>query len=597
MITKENFREKLKGLNTASFPADLKELHSFVIEATENGTNWNAYNEEDVKFLIDTYFEKLNKVVEEKPAQEEQPQERKPRAERTEKPKVERTKKERKPARSAELEEESDIELVERIPEEIRFIRRFLSFNGKRKAKEDFLRFINAMHKAIIEKRIRKSSKYAAQINYIQENLLKTYNSMTRPVLVEINAKTLMAYKELVKSEKVLPSVALIKRYINLNGKYGVKDKATALMDAMKRAFDKGLVRKSDKYIAVFDRMYENLKKYTKNKEVKILDIEETELNGLNGVLESCGCQTMNGIEDDEDEQEYQQENNITIVRDEKPKAGVMNSMAFKSVQFPTIGFVGKFRRFIGDPSKGFTAMVFGRPKMGKSFWCIDFAGYLAHNHGRVIYIAKEEGLDYTLQEKLKAQDVAHENLDVADHIPAQLDAYEYIFIDSVNSLKLSTADLQTLKRNNPGKNFIYVFQTTKDGNFRGANEFQHDVDFVVEVPERGRAVQYGRFNQGAEMNIFSDSNSELEGRPAQKKNKRPIQNIWPDTQYLTDSDLDILEQVKRYYDQGDMEMAMYMAMRGETEVRDAIPPDIWKKMGGMLTPTGEEKLRKMQGK
>ncbi|MCB0538156.1 MAG: hypothetical protein KDE33_11605 [Bacteroidetes bacterium] len=55
----------------------------------------------------------------------------------------------------------------------------------------------------------------------------------------------------------------------------------------------------------------------------------------------------------------------------------------------------------------------------------------------------------------------------------------------------------------NPGKSFlahrssdaggakvgIYVFQTTKEGNFRGANAFQHDVDVVIELPEK--AVPY----------------------------------------------------------------------------------------------------------
>lgn len=44
---------------------------------------------------------------------------------------------------------------------------------------------------------------------------------------------------------------------------------------------------------------------------------------------------------------------------------------------------------------------------------------------------------------------------------------------------------------------------TEKDGNFRGKNEFQHDVDVVIEVPEQGKAVQFGRYNQGGEMNIF----------------------------------------------------------------------------------------------
>jgi predicted ATP-dependent serine protease len=149
--------------------------------------------------------------------------------------------------------------------------------------------------------------------------------------------------------------------------------------------------------------------------------------------------------------------------------------------------------------------MVYGKPKMGKSFLCVDFAGYLARNHGKVLYIAKEEGLDMTLQEKLKAKDVAHPNLFVTEEMPSDLNTYDFIFLDSVNKLGLSAQDLDTLKHSYPNKSFIYVFQTTKEGNFRGANEFQHDVDIVIEVPEKGLAVQNGRFNQGGEMRIFED--------------------------------------------------------------------------------------------
>lgn len=100
---------------------------------------------------------------------------------------------------------------------------------------------------------------------------------------------------------------------------------------------------------------------------------------------------------------------------------------------------------------------------MGKLYLCVDFAGYLARNHGKVLYIAKEEGLDMTLQEKRKAKDVAHPNLFVAEEIPRDLSLYDFILFDSVNKLGLSVQDLETLKRANTGKSFIYIFQTTKD--------------------------------------------------------------------------------------------------------------------------------------
>lgn len=187
----------------------------------------------------------------------------------------------------------------------------------------------------------------------------------------------------------------------------------------------------------------------------------------------------------------------------------VMSSTDFAKLQFNTIGFKDRWLTFIGDPAPGFTAMVFGMPKMGKSYLCVDFAGYLARNHGRVLYVAKEEKLDKTLQDKLREKDVAHENLTVADGIPKDLALYDFIFLDSVNKLGLTPKDLEKLKADNKGKSFIYVFQATKAGKFKGNNEFQHDVDVVIEVPEIGKAVQYGRFNQGGEIDIFQEEPSQ----------------------------------------------------------------------------------------
>ncbi|WP_220248066.1 hypothetical protein [Chitinophaga rhizophila] len=77
--------------------------------------------------------------------------------------------------------------------------------------------------------------------------------------------------------------------------------------------------------------------------------------------------------------------------------------------------------------------------------------------------------------------------------------------LDSVTRLKLTPEDLRALKESYPGKSFIYVYQVTKTGQFRGSQEAQHDVDVVIEVPEKGRAVQFGRYNQGGEMDIFEN--------------------------------------------------------------------------------------------
>lgn len=302
--------------------------------------------------------------------------------------------------------------------------------------------------------------------------------------------------------------------------------------------------------------------------------------------------------------------NGVEQVQEVKPKQNLMNSIDFANLHFNSIGFSGKWLNLIGDPSPGFTAMVFGRPKMGKSYLCVDFAGYLARNHGTVLYVANEEKLDATLQMKLNDTDVKHENLFVSDYLPEDLSKYQFIILDSVNKLGLSPKDLENLKKNNPGKSFIFIFQTTKDGKFKGANSYQHDVDVVIEVPERGRATQFGRFNQGGEMNIFEDApvgeTEELNGVRKSRKNlevPKKVSNVdtmkkkatktkdWTEPTHLNSSDKRDLKLVKKYYDEGDFKQAMNYASRLETIVREEIPPNVWQEIGGELTQKGKERL------
>ena len=198
--------------------------------------------------------------------------------------------------------------------------------------------------------------------------------------------------------------------------------------------------------------------------------------------------------------------NGLATQGSQNDKPTILSSSDFANIRFSTLGFKDKWHDFIGDPTPGFTVMVYGKPKMGKSYLCLDFAGYLAKNHGKVLYVAKEEKFNPTLQIKLKDKNVIDPNLFIADSLPNNLSGYQFVFIDSVNKQGLSPKDLEKLKTEYPTVSFIYVFQVTKDGKARGSNEYPHDMDAIIEIPERGKAVQYGRFNQGGEMDIFPEN-------------------------------------------------------------------------------------------
>lgn len=100
--------------------------------------------------------------------------------------------------------------MVERIPEELRFIKRFVNLNGKTKTKDELLRFINSLQKAILEKRIRKTSSSAEQIQFIQDKLIEVYNNMKAKIKIELRPETYDALKRLTGEEKVMPSINFI---------------------------------------------------------------------------------------------------------------------------------------------------------------------------------------------------------------------------------------------------------------------------------------------------------------------------------------------------------------------------------------------------
>lgn len=174
--------------------------------------------------------------------------------------------------------------------------------------------------------------------------------------------------------------------------------------------------------------------------------------------------------------------------------------------------FSPRWQNFIGNPVKNFHAMISGRPKQGKSILAIQLADELS-KHGRTLYIASEEGLGATLKQKV--QDFApgdNSNMEfsnwknrqeIMDGL-AEDPAYNFMVIDSINYARLSVQDIEDIKNTFPGIALIAIHQATKDGNFRGSQEYAHNCDIVISV-EAGIATQEGRFAAPAAMKVFEN--------------------------------------------------------------------------------------------
>ena len=182
----------------------------------------------------------------------------------------------------------------------------------------------------------------------------------------------------------------------------------------------------------------------------------------------------------------------LRLQRDEEiedsTSTGIMSSRDLKDYRYDNYDFDGKWLDLVGKPARKFHMMVYGRPKQGKSYFCFDLAQYLS-NFGKVLYIAAEEGFSATLQKKLEDMGGDNDNLDFANFrdyetIKNALPGHDYRFvvIDSVNYIRIEPEQIEELKADNPRMALITVQQATKDGKFRGSQQFAHNCDIIIEV-------------------------------------------------------------------------------------------------------------------
>lgn len=185
----------------------------------------------------------------------------------------------------------------------------------------------------------------------------------------------------------------------------------------------------------------------------------------------------------------------------------IMSANELVNQKFRTMGLTGKYKRLIGDPEPGFSAMIYGKPKQGKSTVAIDMAKEFTR-HGKVLYCAFEEGHGYTLQDKVIRNNANVPGLDFANKLPQDLHAYQFVFIDSVSDAGLDESAFKSLiKSNKPQTSILGVFHATKDGKFRGGQTYAHDVDVLIKV-EEGIAYAQGRFAAPEQINIHALTNS-----------------------------------------------------------------------------------------
>ncbi len=200
-------------------------------------------------------------------------------------------------------------------------------------------------------------------------------------------------------------------------------------------------------------------------------------------------------------------ENVITI----PAKGKLISSRELRGMNYKCLNFQGRWKEFFGLPAVIFHLAVHGKPGEGKSTFCIQLADYLAQNFGEVVYISGEEGFSKTLRDKVVNNKIDNPHLFFADintldEITTEIESnkFHFIFIDSLDTLRIDAAKLHELREHYPQSTFVTISQSTKDGKMRGSQEIIHDADITVKVEDGIAETTKNRFHpRGTQFRVF----------------------------------------------------------------------------------------------
>lgn len=162
--------------------------------------------------------------------------------------------------------------------------------------------------------------------------------------------------------------------------------------------------------------------------------------------------------------------------------------------------------------------MIWGAPGSGKTVYILKFAQYLAEKLGlKVLFVANEEFKRSTFAEKIKKFNIGHANLKFTKDLDEDLiDQYDVIIPDSINSLGITLDEYHRLVQDHPGRIFIIVVQSTKDGDFRGGKDWEHEVDIAGEIVDRRLNLRKNRLDE--DNATKADARNKQEAIDAEKR-------------------------------------------------------------------------------
>lgn len=435
---------------------------------------------------------------------------------------------------------------VEEISAATRLIKRFCGLVNREVELSDLVRLLKSVQQAILKKLVRATSGFAPELRDIQQTLVDIANK-AKPgqVRLDVPDNKLAVYLSIAGGEAVYESVRLLSRYIRQQGLKPTEKWAKAYVKSAGRWLESQQA-KTDPLRGHVQLAQKRIEGYLNHGR---MIPDAMELRGLHGLLglDALGCtpgnpcktpcksrpskmgRATNGLGDLEAELALMKSGRVPDQRPaysyvpngeqsqslgsletvEKPiktrRRGqpLMSGSDLMAVSYSTYEFSEPIATLTGKVARGFLAMLHGLPGQGKSTFALQWAVDAARL-GPVLYVSSEEHGSYTLKDKVSRAGGPVAGMDFAASLAdADLSMYRFLFVDSVNHAGMEIEQLRRLREKHPSLSIVLVMQSTKEGQFKGSQEWAHETDLVITV-EAGRArTEKNRYAPLSSIQVF----------------------------------------------------------------------------------------------
>ncbi len=335
----------------------------------------------------------------------------------------------------------------------------------------------------------------AAIAKLTEHHVHKLFAKKEKPLAGVAEKKKITKRKSVKKTSKRKPAKKTIKKKSISGPQKGVKEK-DGLVGAKKKRVFKPKVKKDlgtisaqvDEVLSNFrkERRSGSTKKYNTHalpsaKKIEVVKINPTEAE----IVYAPSVHSADKLEP----------SSVSTM-------GTISATEMGNMTFTKLKFNDYYKGILGEPATDFDMSIDGSKGSGKTVYLLKFANYLADYHGPVLYVSSEEFGSASLIDKIQRFGITSKNLRFVKKMPSvnELLKYKFIFIDSINHVKITIDEYRKIREEKTKPAFILVFQQTKEGQSKGSTDWPHEVSIVAslfkdEFGERMLKITKDRFD------------------------------------------------------------------------------------------------------